>query len=91
MWYCLKYLYLKYFLAVKGLGSLKFLACHNKKPVLLDAPIDRQIKLDLVKLLDVNKNAFAEDERQTGTTPLIQMSIDTGHHQPIAKKPLETL
>ena len=29
MWYCLKYLYLKYFLVVKGLGSLKFLACHN--------------------------------------------------------------
>ena len=28
MWYCLKYLYIEYFLAVKGLGSLKFLACH---------------------------------------------------------------
>ena len=28
MWYCLKYLYVEYFLVVKGLGSLKFLACH---------------------------------------------------------------
>ena len=28
MWYCLKYLYIEYFLAVKGPGSLKFLACH---------------------------------------------------------------
>ena len=29
MQYCLKYLYIEYFLAVKGLGSLKFLVCHN--------------------------------------------------------------
>ena len=29
MQYCLKYLYIEYFLAVKGLGSLKFLACHT--------------------------------------------------------------
>ena len=28
MQYCLKYLYIEYFLAVKDLGSLKFLACH---------------------------------------------------------------
>ena len=30
--YCLKYLYIEYFLAVKGLGSLKFLACHTLPP-----------------------------------------------------------
>ena len=30
MQYCLKYLYIEYFLAVKGLGSLKFLACHTR-------------------------------------------------------------
>ena len=28
-WYCLKYLYIEYFLAVKGLGSLKFLVFHT--------------------------------------------------------------
>ena len=27
--YCLKYSFIEYFLAVKGLGSLKFLACHS--------------------------------------------------------------
>ena len=31
MQYCLKYLYIEYFLAVKGLGSLKFLVCHTMK------------------------------------------------------------
>ena len=31
MQYCLKYLYIEYFLVVKGLGSLKFLACHKCK------------------------------------------------------------
>ena len=57
-----------------------------KKPVLLDAPTDRQTKLDLNKLLNVNKDAFAEDEIQIGITPIIQMSVDTGDHPPIAKK-----
>ena len=35
----------------------------------------------------MKKDAFAEDERQIGTTLLIQMSIDTCDHPPIAKKP----
>ena len=30
---------------------------------------------------------FVEDERQIGTTPLIEITIDTGDHPPIAKKP----
>ena len=58
-----------------------------KKPELQDASIDTQIKIDLEKLLEANKDSFAEDERQIGTTPLIKMSIDTGDHPPIAKKP----
>ena len=58
-----------------------------KTPELQDAPIDTQIKIDLEKLLEANKDSFAEDERQIGTTPLIKMSIDTGNHPPIAKKP----
>ena len=37
--------------------------------------------------MEENKNAFAQDETQIGTTPLIQMSIDTGDHPPIAKRP----
>ena len=48
--------------------------------------INRQ-KTDLDNLLGNNKDAFAKDERQTGTTPLIEMTIDTGDHPPIAKKP----
>ena len=37
------------------------------KPTLQDAPIEKQTKADLDKLLDNNKDAFAEDERQIGT------------------------
>ena len=59
----------------------------HKKPELQDAPIDQKTKLDLEKLLEKNKDAFAEDERQIGTTPLITMSIDTGDQPPIAKRP----
>ena len=57
------------------------------KPALQDAPFDKQTKADLDKLLDNNKDVFAEDERQIGTTPLIEMTIDTGDHPPIAMKP----
>ena len=52
----------------------------------LGPQLDKQTKADLDKLLDKNKNEFAEDERQIGTTPLIEMTIDTGDHPPIAKK-----
>ena len=60
---------------------------HYRKPSLLDAPVDKQTKHDLEGLLEENHDAFAEDERQIGTTPLIKMSIDTSDHLPIAKKP----
>ena len=59
----------------------------HKKPQLQDAHIDRKTKLDLEKLFDGNKDAFAEDERKIDTTPLIKMSIGTGDACPIAKKP----
>ena len=59
----------------------------HKKPELQDAPIDQKTKLDLEQLLKKNKDAFAEDERQIGTTPLITMSIDTGDQPPVAKRP----
>ena len=54
---------------------------------LQDTPIDKQIKIDLEKVLEANKDSFAEDERQIGITPLIKMSIDTSDHPPIAKEP----
>ena len=45
-----------------------------------DAPIDQRTKQELEQLSERNKDCFAEDERQIGTTPLITMSIDTGDH-----------
>ena len=38
-------------------------------------------------LLEANKDSFTEDERQIGKNPLIKVSIDTGDHQPLARKP----
>ena len=57
----------------------------HQKPVLQNAPINQKIKLE--QLLERNQDCFAEDERQIGTTPLITMSIDTGDHPPVAKRP----
>ena len=59
----------------------------HQKLVLQDAPVDQKIKLELEQLLDRNQDCFAEDERQISTTPLITMSIDTGDHPPVAKRP----
>ena len=58
-----------------------------KKPSLLDAAVNKQTRHDLERLLEVSHDAFAEDERQIGTTFLIKMSTDTSDHLPIAKKP----
>ena len=60
---------------------------YHQKPQLQDAPIDYKTKLDLEKLLEDNKDVFAKDEGQMGTTPLIKMSIDTGNNPPVAKRP----
>ena len=57
------------------------------KPKLQDAPVNAKVWQDLEKLLDENTKAFATDETEIGTTPLIEMSIDTGDHPPIAKRP----
>ena len=58
-----------------------------KKPELQDASINKEIKTALENLLVANQVSFAEDDGQIDTTPLIKMSIDTGDHPPIAKKP----
>ena len=60
---------------------------HYRKPSLLDAPVSKQTRHDLERLLEENHDTFTEDERHIGTSPLIKMSIDTGDHLPIAKKP----
>ena len=55
--------------------------------MLQDAPIDQKIKLEFEKLLERNQGCFAEDEIRIGTIPLITMSIDTGDHPPVSKRP----
>ena len=45
---------------------------HYRKPHLLDAPVDKQTRDDQDRLLEVNHDAFAEDERQIGTTPSLK-------------------
>ena len=58
----------------------------HKKPKLQDAPIDQRTKQELEQSLERNKECFAEDERQIGTTPLFTMSIGTGDHPTVAKR-----
>ena len=41
---------------------------HYRKPNLVDALINNPTRDDLDKLLEVNHDAFADDERQIGTT-----------------------
>ena len=53
---------------INELGPQQDFVKYNK-PALQDAPIDKQAKADLDKLLDSNKDASAEDERQIGTPP----------------------
>ena len=60
---------------------------HYKKPSLLDAPVNKQTKHDLERLLEVNHDAFTEDKEADWNHPLIKMSIDSGEHPQIAKKP----
>ena len=45
---------------------------HYRKSSLLDAPVNKQTRDDLDGLLEVNHDAFAEDERQIGTTPSLK-------------------
>ena len=45
---------------------------HYRKPSLLDALVDKQTRDDLNRLLEVNHDALADDERQIGTTPSLK-------------------
>ena len=60
---------------------------HYRKPSLLDAPVNKLTRHDLKRLLEENHDAFAEDERQIGTTPLIKCPETGNNHSPLAKKP----
>ena len=61
--------------------------CTTGNQVCWIPPVNKQTKHDLKRLLEENHDAFAEDEKQIGTTPLIKLTTDTGDHLSIAKKP----
>ena len=46
------------------------------KPKLQDAPVNARVLQDLENLLNENPKAFATDETEIGTTPLIEMDIE---------------
>ena len=54
----------------------------HSEPELKNAPVNRQTRLDLEKLLKANEDAFATDERQIGTTPLIKWKLTQGTTHP---------
>ena len=49
--------------------------------------LDSTIQQQLDNLLGTFKDQFAKDETTIGTTPLTQMSIDTGDSDPVSQKP----
>ena len=49
--------------------------------------LDTTIQQQLDSLLETFKDQFANDEMTIGTTPLTQMSIDTGDSDPVSQKP----
>ena len=61
--------------------------CITSKAKVVRCFNDQRTKLELEQLLIRNSDCFTEDEHQLGTTPLINMSIDTGDHPPVAKRP----
>ena len=46
---------------------------HYRKPSLLDVPVNKQTRDDPHRLLEVNHDAFADDKRQIGTTPSLNV------------------
>ena len=52
--------------------------CHKFKP---------NIEAKLETLLKEYETQFAQDETSIGTTPLTQMTIDTGNSEPVSQKP----
>ena len=49
--------------------------------------LDSIIQQQLDDLLQTFKDQFAKDKMTIGTTPLIQMSINTGDLDPVSQKP----
>ena len=49
--------------------------------------VKQHIELKLTELLKEYNSQFAQDETSIGTTPLTEMTIDTGTSEPISQKP----
>ena len=49
--------------------------------------LKQHIKTKLMKLLKEYDSQFAQDETTIGTTPLMEMTIDTGTSEPVSQKP----
>ena len=47
----------------------------------------KNIKTKLIELLKEYNSQFAQDETTIGTTPLTEMTIDTGTSEPVSQKP----
>ena len=82
-WYCLKYLYLKYFLAVKGLGSPKFPCMSHTPPSVKHVPMLSEA---------VQRNLGQKDREQgfvygcwvdTGKTYSITQQMGGSHPTPL--------
>ena len=49
--------------------------------------LKQNIKTKLTELLKEYDSQFAQDETTIGTTPLTEMTIDTGTSEPVSQKP----
>ena len=58
MWYCLKYLYLKYFLEVKGLGSPKFPYMSHTPPSVKHVPMLSEVVAGIWGQKDRNRALY---------------------------------
>ena len=52
--------------------------CHKLK---------QHIEMKITELLKEYNSQFAQDETSIGTTPLTEMTIDTGTSEPVSQKP----
>ena len=57
------------------------------QPDIFDPPHHPGIQSRLDTLLKEYETQFAKDETPIGTTPLIEMTIDTGNSEPVSQKP----
>ena len=71
-------------------GTTQWMLPETVKPDSFIPPkyqLDSTTQQKLNNLLETFKDQFAKDEMTIGTTPLTQMSIDTGDSDPVSQKP----